>query len=51
MFLRDTYERHFSIEKADTKQSHFANELKNFEKGEKTFLKSLFEITWYYYLV
>ena len=31
-------ERHFSIEKADNKQSNFANELKNFDSArEKVF--------------
>ena len=40
-FLRDIYEGYLSIEKADNKQSNFANELKNFEEGTKTFEKSL----------
>ena len=36
IFLRDIHEGHLSIEKADNKQSNFANELKNFDKGMKT---------------
>ena len=40
-FLRDIYEGYLSIEKADNKQSNFANELKNFEEGTKTFEKSI----------
>ena len=42
-FLRYIYEGYLSIEKADNKQSNFANELKNFEEGTKTFEKSLFK--------
>ena len=29
------YEGYLSLKKTDTKQSNFANELKNFEKGTK----------------
>ena len=32
-FLRDKHEGYLSIEGADDKQSNFANELKNFDKG------------------
>ena len=42
VFLRDIHEGHLSIEKADNKQSNFANELRNFDKGIKTLEKSLF---------
>ena len=41
-FLRNIHEGHLSIEKADNKQSDFANELKNFDKGIKTFEKKSF---------
>ena len=34
--LRDVHEGNLSIEKADNKQSNFANELKNFNKCIKT---------------
>ena len=33
--LRDIHKGHLSIEGPDNKQSNFANELKNFEKGIK----------------
>ena len=36
------HERHLSIEGADNKQSNFANELKNFDKGIKTLDKNSF---------
>ena len=42
LFLRDIQEGHLSIEKADNKQSNFANILKNFDKGIKHLKKSLF---------
>ena len=35
--LRDIHERYLSLENADHKQSNFAIELKNFEKGAKTY--------------
>ena len=41
-FLRNIYEGHLSIEKDDNKQSNFAIELKNFQKGTKALEKSLF---------
>ena len=34
-FLRDIHEKNLSIEGADNKQSKFANELKDFDKGIK----------------
>ena len=43
LFLRDIYEGHLSIEKADGKQSNFGNKLKNFVKGIKTLEKRLFK--------
>ena len=42
MFLRDIHEGQLSIEGADNKQSKFANELKNFDKGTKTLDKKSF---------
>ena len=42
VFIRDIYGGQLSIKRADDKQSNFANELKNFEKGTKTFLKKVF---------
>ena len=36
VFSRDTHVEHLSIQGSDNKQSHFANELKNFDKGRKT---------------
>ena len=42
MFLRDTYEQHLSIDKADNKQSNCVNEWNNFEKGTKSFGKRSF---------
>ena len=42
MFLRDIYKGHLSIEKADNRQSNFANDFKKFEKGTKTFEKKSF---------
>ena len=41
-FLRDTHVGRLSIEKADKKQSNFANGLKNFDKGTKTLDKKSF---------
>ena len=41
VFLRDKYEGHLVIEKADNNQSNFA---KNFEKDTKTFEKKVFFI-------
>ena len=38
-FLRDIYESHLSIEKADNMHSNFTNEIKNFDKGIKTLEK------------
>ena len=46
-FLRDIHEGHLSLENADHKQSNFAIELNNLEKGRKTFEKK----TQDYYLV
>ena len=40
-FLRDTHEGNLSLENADLKQSNFAIELKNFEKGTKYLKKKL----------
>ena len=40
--LRDRYEWYLSLQNADNKQSNFATELKNFDKGIKTFERSLF---------
>ena len=42
LFLRDILEGHLSLEDADNKQSYFASELKNFNKGIKTIEKSSF---------
>ena len=42
VFLRDIHEDHLSKEKADNKQSNFANELNNFDKGIKTLEKKSF---------
>ena len=42
VFSRDIHEGDLSIEKADNKQSNFANELKNFGKGIKTIEKKFF---------
>ena len=42
LFLRDIHEGHLSVEGADNKQSKFANELKNFDKGTKTLDKKSF---------
>ena len=39
VFLRDIHERDLSIEKADNKQSNFANESNNFGRGIKAFEK------------
>ena len=44
-FLRDIHEGHLSVEGADNKQSNFANELNNFDKGTKTLDKKYFKIT------
>ena len=41
-FLRDINEGYLSTEKADNKQSHFAYELKNFEKGARKLEKEAF---------
>ena len=41
-FLRDVHEGHLSIERPDNKQSNFANELKNFNKGTKPLDKTSF---------
>ena len=41
-FLRDMYEGYPSLENADLKQSNSFIELKNFEKGTKTFEKKFF---------
>ena len=41
-FLRDIHGGHLSIEKADNKQSNFANELNNFDKGIKKIEKKIF---------
>ena len=42
VFSRDIHKGDLSIEKADNKQSNFANELKNFGKGIKTVEKKFF---------
>ena len=42
VFLRGIHEGHLSIEGADNKQSNFANELENFDKGTKTLDKNSF---------
>ena len=42
LFLRDINEGHLSIGKADNKQSNFAKELKNFDKGTKSLDKKYF---------
>ena len=39
------YEGHVSIEIADNKQSNFANELSNFDKGIKSLEKKFFQIS------
>ena len=41
VFLRDIHEKHLSIEGADNKQSKFANELKDFDKGIKLLEKKV----------
>ena len=38
-FLRAIHEGYLSLENVDNKQSNFAIELKNFEKGTKTLEK------------
>ena len=39
LFLRDIHEGYLSLEDADNKQSKFATELKNFDKGIKIVIK------------
>ena len=41
-FLRDLQEGHLSIKGADNKESNFADQLKNFDKGTKTLDKKSF---------
>ena len=45
IFLRYIHAGYLSLENDDHRQSNFAFELKNFEKGTKTLEKSLFKIT------
>ena len=42
VFLRDIHEGYLSLENADLKQSKFANELNNFDKGIKRLEKKVF---------
>ena len=42
MFFKRYTRGHLSTEKADNKQSNFANELKKFDKGTKKFEKKSF---------
>ena len=42
VFLRDKHKKYLSLENNNLKQSNFATELKNFEKGKKTLEKKYF---------